>query len=382
MGVRNLAFSVDEYRSRTAKVQAAMQREDLDALLIHDRASICYLAGVENCYMTAYYAAVVLAQGEPILLASEFEILNALVGGWSEQRVSFAVREDPIRATCRLLLELNLGQKRIGIQPAKLSAERYEKLRSGLPDAKIVDAGAILPAAMLIKSPAEIAYLRDAGRLSTLGMEAAFSAVAAGRTDNDVAAAAAEAMLRAGSEFMCIDPIVTVGERSGIPHSTFRRTTLQAGDAIFIEVGGCMCRYSAPLMRTAAIVPISDEIQRATDACRDSLNALLAAMRPGSLARDAAAQAKAAWRPLCEELIWHGTYAYSVGLGFPPDWNDAPACISEESELVLEPGMCFHATTTLRRAARFGVAMSETILISDSGHEVLTGTSRALRVVH
>jgi len=44
--------------------------------------------------------------------------------------------------------------------------------------------------------------------------------------------------------------------------------------------------------------------------------------------------------------------------------------------------MCFHATTTLRRAARFGVAMSETILISDSGHEVLTGTSRALRVVH
>jgi Xaa-Pro dipeptidase len=111
------------------------------------------------------------------------------------------------------------------------------------------------------------------------------------------------------------------------------------------------------------------------------LNVLIEQMRPGALARDIATRSKAAWMPLCRELIWHGIYAYSVGLGFPPDWNDAPACVTETSDLVLQPGMCFHATTSLREAAKFGTALSETVLITETGNEVLTGTRRELHMV-
>src|SRR5262249_27250108 len=149
----------------------------------------------------------------------------------------------------------------------------------------------------VLKSPAEVAYLREAGRFTTRGMEAALASVAAGQSDNDVAAAAADAMLRGGSEFFCIDPIVTVGPRSGIPHTTFRRTVIRPGDSVFIEVGACICRYSAPLMRTAAVSPVSGEVQRAAAACRDSLDALIENMRPGATARQVAARAKAAWMP-------------------------------------------------------------------------------------
>src|SRR5262249_33003962 len=115
--------------------------------------------------------------------------------------------------------------------------------------------------------------------------------------------------------------------------------------------------------------------------CRDSLDALIENMRPGATARQVAARAKAAWMPICEELIWHGIYAYSVGLGFPPDWNGAPGCISGRSDVALQPGLCFHATTSLRRAAEFGTALSETVLITERGNEVLTGTKRQLSVV-
>jgi Xaa-Pro dipeptidase len=134
-------------------------------------------------------------------------------------------------------------------------------------------------------------------------------------------------------------------------------------------------------MRTVVLSPVPGEVRRAADACRDSLNVLIEHMRPGAIASEVAARAKAAWMPICEELIWHGTYAYSVGIGFPPDWNDAPALIDEESDLILQPGMCFHATTSLRRAARYGAAMSETVLITENGNEVLTGTPRELCVV-
>jgi len=376
--VRNPAFSTEEYQSRLSKVQAALAARELDVLLVHNRADICYLTGVENCYMVAYYAAIIPAAGEPILLCSEFEMLNAEVSVWFDDRVAFPVTANPIEATCRVLHERSYGGKRIGFQPGWLNAERYLATQRALPDATLLDAGEIVPDVMVIKSAAEIEYLRAAGELSTLGMTAACEAAAAGKTDNDMAAAAYDVMVRGGSEFMCIEPIVTVGARSGIPHSTFRRTRIESGDSIFIEVGGCVCRYSAPLMRTVAIAPVPDEVRRAADACRDSLNVLIAEMRPGALARDVAKKAKAAWMPLCEELIWHGTYAYSVGLGFPPDWNDAPALITEDSDLVLQPGMCFHTTTSLRRPLQYGAAMSETILITDGGNEILTGTPREL----
>ena len=94
--VRNLAFPVEEYKKRLDQVQAAMAAHGLDALLVRNRADLCYLTGMETCYMVAYHAAIVPLKGEPILLASDFEMLNALVGAWCEDRVTFAVTADPI----------------------------------------------------------------------------------------------------------------------------------------------------------------------------------------------------------------------------------------------------------------------------------------------
>jgi Xaa-Pro aminopeptidase len=263
-----------------------------------------------------------------------------------------------------------------------LNVLQFEALRQHLPAARLLPAGEILPVVKTRKSEAEIAYLREAGRLSTLGMEAALHACHAGSTDNDVAAAAYAAMVRGGSEFMCIEPIVTVGERAGIPHTSFRRNRLAAGDAVFIEVGACVRRYSAPLMRTAVLAPAPNALREATAACRDSLDMLLQHLCPGVAAREAATLARRAWQPLCDQLIWHGIYGYSVGLGFPPDWNDAPLLITEESDALLQPGMCFHVTTSLRQSAQFGVALSETVLITSTGNDVLTGTPRELYEVN
>jgi Xaa-Pro dipeptidase len=376
-----LAFSLAEYRGRVARVQALMAERDLDALLVRNRADVCYLTGLASCYMVAYHAAIVPPAGDPVLVASDFEMLNARLASWCEQRATFPVGADPLEATCRALRERGLAGRRLGVETGVLTAAQYQALHEQLPKAEFVESGDLLPQLKVIKSPAEAAYLREAGVLTTQGMAAALAEVAASRTENDVAAAASEAIVRGGSEFPCIEPIVTAGARSGVPHSTFHRTRLQRGDAVLIEIGACICRYSAPLMRTVALTPVPGAVRRAADACRDALNVVIENLRPGVVAREVAAKARGAWMPLCEELIWHGIYAYSVGIGFPPDWNDAPVCVTASSDVVLQPGMCFHVTTSLRRAGEFGTALSETVLLTENGNEVLTGTERELQVV-
>jgi Xaa-Pro dipeptidase len=381
MSLQNLAFTGDEYKSRLARTQAAMAELKLDAFLVSNRADVCFLTGIETCYMVAYHAAIVPAIGMPVIIASDFEMLNARVGGWTEERETFPVIfADPVAETCRILKARGFGNKRIGVQLSALTVDRYNGLRKGLPGAELVDADTILFPLKVRKSPAEIAYMKQAGSLTTQSMQAAMDESRAGATDNDIAARAFDVAVRGGSEFMCIDPIVTVGERSGIPHSTFRRTTIDPGDSIFIEIGACICRYSAPLMRTVAIAPVPEGIRTAANACRDSLNVLIENLKPGAFAADVAQKARKAWLPISEELIWHGCYAYSVGIGFPPDWNDTPVCVTVDADFVLEPGMCFHATTSLRKGGKYGTAMSETVLITEKGNEVLTGSPRELVV--
>ena len=99
------------------------------------------------------------------------------------------------------------------------------------------------------KSPREIEYIRRAARITDAGVTAAIDAAREGATDNDVAAAANRAMFDAGTEYMCISPIVTSGARSGVLHSTHKRNTLEKEDSVCVELGGCYQRYTAPIMR-------------------------------------------------------------------------------------------------------------------------------------
>ncbi len=260
MSLWNPAFSVEEYKARLEKVQMLMDENELSCLLLNNRADVNYVTGIETCYMVAYHACIVPIKGDPIVIASDFEMLNALVGTWCEDRVTFpAVFGNPIEATCSILTKRGFVKGKIGIQTSVLTQSQYSEMKKFLPNSEFVPADDIMPKIKVKKSPAEIEYMKKAGELSARAMRSSMNVCRAGITDNDVAASAFDVLIRGGSEFMCIDPIVTVGERSGIPHSTFRRTLINPGDSVFIEIGACFYRYSSPLMRTVAISPVSEE---------------------------------------------------------------------------------------------------------------------------
>src|SRR5207253_4361725 len=101
---------------------------------------------------------------------------------------------------------------------------------------------------------------------------------------------AAERMFRAGSEYLCYQPIVTVGRRSGVPHSTFGRVALRRGDAVFMEFGACVHRYSSPIMRTAVVGPASEKMKRMFGMCLRGVNCSIEHLKPGARAGDVAAR--------------------------------------------------------------------------------------------
>ena len=211
-------------------------------------------------------------------------------------------------------------------------------------------------------------------------MAAAIDAAREGATDNDMAAAASEALVAAGSEYMCLSPVVTSGRRSGILHSTHKRNRLEAGDVVLLEMGGCIHRYSAPTMRTVFIGEPPAEARRMAEACLTALGNILSAIRAGATADEIAQVGWESFLPAGDGFVFHGNFGYAIGAGFPPTWADDTGAIMSGIDTVLRPGMVFHHPVALRRMGRYGTAFSETTVVTEDGCEILTNSPREIVV--
>jgi Xaa-Pro aminopeptidase len=90
--------------------------------------------------------------------------------------------------------------------------------------------------------------------------------------------------------------------------------------------------------------------------------------------------ARRGYAALEQEMWFMGLCGYSVGIGFPPTWSDAPSFIAEGIHTPLRAGMTFHLPIMFRVPWKFGVGLSETIAITETGCEILTQKSRDLHV--
>ncbi len=360
----------------------------LDALLCHNVASTCYLTGFQSIIGAGKYSAtLVLRDGDPILIAQDFEMYNAQISCWLDDEKKFAYKlfEDPIDLTRHLLLEKGLERGRVGIETGQscLTHDEFESLTRAMPEAQFDNATSIVANVRAIKSPEEINYIRNAAIISSGAMEAVMQLAGEGKTDNDLAAAAMEYCVRHGGEFFCIEPIISLGARSGVPHCTFTRNRVKNGDLCFVEIGACIQRYSGPIIRSFSVGEPGDFERRVCDEIQASLEAVIENLRPGIRARDVALRSRAPWEWTFthQELFWNGAYAYSIGLGFPPNWGDSPILVREQDQTILKPGMVFHCTNNVRKGGVFGVGISETVVITETGCEVLTCCPRHLYIV-
>ena len=377
-----VAFPVTEYRNRLAAIRSALAAAEADALVVSHPANVLYLSGYQTFSVLGAETLIVPREGDPLLVVPAPELGTALLHTWLERAYGF----DPERSTGAYLGErlhkCGLGASTIGVEKdtSGLTPRCLEELRAALPDARFEDATSLLETVKAVKSEHELACHRRAAPMTDAGMAAAMEAAMEGSSDNAVAAAAAQAMLGAGSEYMCVAPIVTTGARSGILHSTHKRMELRRGDSVCVEIGACYQRYTTPLMRTASIGTPSAGVQRLADACLRALDCVLGALRPGLTGHEVA---EAGWKGIAaagEDLVFHGCFGYGVGAGFPPSWADRTGLIMRGQHTPIRAGMVFHHPVALRRLGEHGVMFSETSVVTESGCEPFGNTERRLIV--
>ena len=387
---RERSFPPEEYAARIKAVRNRMSAQDIDVLLVHSAVDLCYLTGYQTLWPDAYACLILPLEKDPFMQVGEIEASCAALHGDITDFVllDWVSADAAPRQLANILMDRGFAGSRIGVQSGRIEfgyhgpvdARLMDTLRARLDGAKFIDATLLMFDVRVTKSPAEIEHLRASAKMTVAGMDAAIAAVEPGKTENDIAAVAAKTMIDLGSEFFSIDPIVNAGHRTGYFHTTFKRHPIAAGDPVQLEFGACFHRYTAPLMRTVLTAEPTDMQKRMIDIQMATLDTLYGAVRAGASSRDVDEAAKQAVGPLIKEIFRSGHFGYSVGLGFPPTWTDGPAYLSGAREFELKSGMTFHTPNAWRVPKRFVIGTSETILVTESGCEILTCQQRDVAV--
>lgn len=367
-------FTVEEFKSRVAKTQAAMAKHQLPVLLVHAPENITYLSGFRMLGFFMYHALIVPAQGEPVLVVRDVEQPTADVTSWLKERSVYIDIEDPINATERALKKLGLDASTIGLEYSTwfLTLDRYETLKKLLPRAKFVKQPEIVRSLRLIKSPAEIEYLRQASRVAEKMIGAGFKASRAGASERDIASAVTVAQIQSGGDGH-LEPILMTGPRTRELHGTWTDRVLEKGDSVYMELNGVVKGYWSKILRTGVLGRPSDEQRRAADVVLAALNDGMSRMRTGANAGEID---DALRQPVLKAGLRKSYYhrvGYTMGLLYPPSSGEYLREMMSGDNWTLEAGQVFHMLVI-----GGGVGFSETVLVTDNGPDFLTKYERKL----
>jgi Xaa-Pro dipeptidase len=176
-----------------------------------------------------------------------------------------------------------------------------------------------------------------------------------------------------------MEPFVTSGPRSGIPHTTWRRRVIKPGDVTVLETAACYNRYHAASFRTVACGKIPQLALDMYKVCVEGLETAIDKLRVGNTCADVHNAVQAIIDKNGFTAGYRKRTGYSIGISFAPDWGEGNILsLFRGVDVQLEPGMVFHVPITLRKYNKWTVAVSETIMVTEKAPKTFSTISREL----
>ncbi|TGD71829.1 aminopeptidase P family protein [Mangrovimicrobium sediminis] len=341
----DMTFPFAEYQRRIEGLRERMARRLMDAVIITDPENLMYLTDYQTTGYSFFQALVVPLEDEPFMITRKLEESNVHARTWVELTRPYPDTGDAVQMLVESLREFGLSDKVLGYERNSyfLPAYHQDQLNTTFTDGRLMDCFGIVEEGRATKSAVEIEIMRRAAKAAKAGMLAGLEMVQPGVTENEIGAAICEAMFKAGGEVPAVMPYVTSGPRTLIGHATWEGRTVQPGEHVFLEVGGCFRRYHTALMRTAICGEMNDAMREAQDTMKYALHRVREELRPGLTVSDVDNLVRTIItdNDVGARLITRS--GYSIGIAFPPSWDEGYIIsLKQGDSRVLEPGNTFH----------------------------------------
>ncbi|MDO8212520.1 Xaa-Pro peptidase family protein [Conexibacter sp. CPCC 206217] len=396
-------FDREELIARADRAREEMARAGLDALVVTGD----FAAGMNYYYLSGHlprdyqlnysrpHVMVLPREGEPLLWVYGINEANARVQSWVQDVVAYgppfsgAALADAVRAR-------GLGRGRIGAefgtdQRIAMPFDEWRAFEAGLPGAEFVDGTDVLWALRMIKSPAEVEWIRKCDTINGEGLANAFGAIVAGDSEVDVGRKVGAALVEAGA----FRPpyaqalIVSEAKAKALGHTSRMLgpqtdQILKPGELLFVDSGVTLAGYWGEFNRMAVVGEPSAEQTFHHDNIREIVRRSIAeALKPGE-----------SFRAVMEHMVrlYHelGYGDEKIGNYLGPPYmhlchglgiaSSEPPFVRLDSDDVLLPGMVLSCEAYLPEGG-MTYGSEEDVLITADGCEVLSEPDPGLYVM-
>ena len=346
-----------------------MAAHDIDVLVLGRQANVRYVTGAPQLWIAGTrpfgpVCVVVRSTAEMYLMSTADEGIPEEIGrerlyglAWNPMTLIEVLKNIDGASTAR-----RVGTDAITPTFAKL-------LPTAFPNAELVDGEVAMRTARRIKTPDEVAAMDTALRVAEAGVAAGVAELQPGLSEQTLVGAVLEAMAAGGVSTPATQDAAWVTSRE----HPWRRATgdgkVASGDLVAFSAGALADGYVGEASRTW---PVGDVGNGSTRKLYQRLNELwdrlIAVCRPGAQASDLLAAYDMAGEPLPPMAVAHG-----LGLGFDPPvvTRQLPATAEREH---LDPGMVLALTGYVWQDGVGAVLHRDTVVITDSGPEMLTAS--------
>ena len=387
-----MLFEKKEYKERLSKVKSVMQKKGIDLLISQDPANMNYLTGYDA--WSFYYAQCVLVhinEDEPICFLRTQDVGGAYIKTYLQHKNIIKYHEKyihtwpshPYDYLVEIIKQKKWDKLNIALEMDShyFTAFCYEKIKTGLPNAKIKDAKRLVNWVRVVKSDSEIQLMKSAARITERGMKTAFESINPDVRQCDAIAAIQKTLFSGtpefGGDYPSIATLLPTGKGTSASHLTATEDKFVSGEASIIEISGVFKRYHCPMARTVLLGKKDQKKIDTMKATNEALDAGIEATKPGNTADDVAQKF---WKVLDKYGIKkESRTGYSIGIGYPPDWGEHTLNIQKGDKTVLQPDVTFHMIAVMQ-FGDWGVEASESIRVTEKGSELFCSLSRELHV--
>lgn len=354
------------FTARKRRVAAAAAKAGVDTLLATHPPDVRYLTG-----FTGSNAAVIV-RGSRLTLFTDGRYTTQ--AAQEVHGVKVVIAEHPVaQAACGFALAE--GATRCGFDSAQITVQAAEVLRAGLPRKQrrtfLVPVPGLIAGLRAIKDEVEQDQMRAAAALGCRLFDQLLEHIVGGATEMEVAMALEFMARLAGAEGMSFETIVAGGERSALPHGRATLARIPRRGFVVLDFGVVLDGYCSDMTRTVHMGRAQKGEREAYETVLDAQEAGVAAVRAGvsGEAVDAAARAVLEAAGLAE------AFTHSTGHGVGLEIHEAPRLGRKQTQ-TLKPGMVVTIEPGVYLPGRFGIRIEDTVLVTKTGCEILTPTTK------
>ena len=351
-------------RTRVEKLQQAIARQQVEALLISAEKDIQYLTG----FVGHESLAMVTASGAVIISDSRYD---EYLQPWRDAK-SAGAREivmgtrhrlnDSVRDICQ-----RLKIKRLGVQADQITVAGRAAVAASVGNDRVVDTTGLVSSLRMRKDALEIKAIEKAIGIAQQGLAAALERLEPGMSENQFSAVLEYEMKWRGASGAGFTPIIGSGSNSSIIHHFTGHTIIR--DGILLVDWGCVVDgYNSDLTRTFGIGHMPAKLKEAYRVVLDGQLAAIDVIKPGKTC----AEIDAVARKVISDAGLGQYFGHGLGHGLGMDVHEGPYFNNLATDVPVEPGLVMTVEPGVYIPGMGGVRVEDNVFVTETGCRVLS----------